>query len=266
MDTPVKKTDFRIMSLHRRIAEQREAILNHSLYPKMTSLSEVRIFMEHHIYAVWDFMSLLKTLQKHLTSVDTAWVPTEDRASRKLINEIVMAEESDVDLNGDPASHYELYLDAMRQAGAETRQIIRFVQTLQRGYKAKEILRFNIAEADEDCLDFLKTTHEIIQRGKLHEIAAAFTFGREDLIPDMFTALIKKLYAEHPDELSAFVYYLDRHIELDGDEHGPMAIQMMHHLCKEDDQKWLEAEEACVEALDARLKLWDAISQKLGVE
>jgi len=108
MDTPVKKTDFRIMSLHRRIAEQREAILNHSLYPKMTSLSEVRIFMEHHIYAVWDFMSLLKTLQKHLTSVDTAWVPTEDRASRKLINEIVMAEESDVDLNGDPASHYEL--------------------------------------------------------------------------------------------------------------------------------------------------------------
>lgn len=266
MDTPVKKTDFRIMSLHRRIAEQREAILNHSLYPKMTSLSEVRIFMEHHIYAVWDFMSLLKTLQKHLTSVDTAWVPTEDRASRKLINEIVMAEESDVDLNGDPASHYELYLDAMRQAGAETRPIIRFVQTLQRGYKAKEILRFNIAEADEDCLDFLKTTHEIIHRGKLHEIAAAFTFGREDLIPDMFTALIKKLYAEHPDELSAFVYYLDRHIELDGDEHGPMAIQMMHHLCKEDDQKWLEAEEACVEALDARLKLWDAISQKLGVE
>jgi hypothetical protein len=266
MDTPVKKTDFRIMSLHRRIAEQREAILNHSLYPKMTSLSEVRIFMEHHIYAVWDFMSLLKTLQKHLTSVDTAWVPTEDRASRKLINEIVMAEESDVDLNGDPASHYELYLDAMRQAGAETRPIIRFVQTLQRGYKAKEILRFNISEADEDCLDFLKTTHEIIHRGKLHEIAAAFTFGREDLIPDMFTALIKKLYAEHPDELSAFVYYLDRHIELDGDEHGPMAIQMMHHLCKEDDQKWLEAEEACVEALDARLKLWDAISQKLGVE
>ena len=80
----------------------------------------------------------------------------------------------------------------------------------------------------------------------------------------MFTALIKKLYKDNPEELSAFVYYLDRHIELDGDEHGPMAIQMMHHLCKEDDQKWLEAEEACVEALAARLKLWDAISGKLG--
>ena len=264
MEAPTKKTDFRILSLHRRIEAQRDAILHHALYPKMQSLKEVRIFMEHHIYAVWDFMSLLKTLQRELTSVDTAWVPTEDRASRKLINEIVVAEESDVDLNGEPASHYELYLDAMRQVGAETRPIIRFVQTLQRGYKPKEILRFNIAEVDEDCLDFLKATHAIIKRGKLHEIAAAFTFGREDLIPDMFTALIKKLYKDNPEELGAFVYYLDRHIELDGDEHGPMAIQMMHHLCKEDDQKWLEAEEACVEALDARLKLWDAISGKLG--
>ena len=264
METPTKKTDFRILSLNRRIEAQRKAILHHALYPKMISLKEVRVFMEHHIYAVWDFMSLLKTLQRSLTSVETAWVPTEDRASRKLINEIVMAEESDVDLNGDPASHYELYLDAMRQAGAETRPIIRFVQTLQRGYKPKEVLRFNIAEADEDCLAFLNVTHAIIQRGKLHEIAAAFTFGREDLIPDMFTALIKKLYTEHPEELSAFIYYLDRHIELDGEEHGPMAIQMMHHLCKEDDQKWVEAEEACVEALEARLALWDAISKKLG--
>ena len=148
----------------------------------------------------------------------------------------------------------------MRQAGADTRAIVRFVSKLQNGFKAKDMLRFNLAEIDEATMEFLKATDRILKRGKLHQTAAAFTFGREDLIPDMFTALIKKLYAEHPSELSAFVYYLDRHIELDGDEHGPMAIQMMNNLCKEDDELWLEAEDACVEALEARLKLWDAIA------
>ena len=152
---------------------------------------------------------------------------------------------------------------AMRQAGADTRTIVRFVSKLQNGFKAKDMLRFNLAEIDEATMEFLKATDRILKRGKLHQTAAAFTFGREDLIPDMFTALIKKLYAEHPSELSAFVYYLDRHIELDGDEHGPMAIQMMNNLCKEDDELWLEAEDACVEALEARLKLWDAIAAKV---
>ncbi len=255
--------EFRILSLKRRIEPLRQAILNHELYPMMQSMTEVRIFMEHHVFAVWDFMRLLKALQRELTCVDEAWVPTEDRASRRLINEIVVAEESDVDVNGRPASHYELYLDAMRQAGADTRAIVRFVSKLQNGFKAKDMLRFNLAEIDEATMEFLKATDRILKRGKLHQTAAAFTFGREDLIPDMFTALIKKLYAEHPSELSAFVYYLDRHIELDGDEHGPMAIQMMNNLCKEDDELWLEAEDACVEALEARLKLWDAIAAKV---
>ncbi|MDG1710070.1 MAG: DUF3050 domain-containing protein, partial [Schleiferiaceae bacterium] len=177
-------TDFRLISLNRHIDPLRKEILNHPLYSSMKSLAEVRIFMEHHIYAVWDFMSLLKTLQRNLTSTDSAWIPTKDRASRKLINEIVCAEESDVDLNGNPASHYELYLDAMRQAGAETRPIIKFVQKLEEGFKQREIVRFNISEADEDCLNFIRSTQKIINRGKTHEIAAAFTFGREDLIPD----------------------------------------------------------------------------------
>ncbi|CAI8360162.1 MAG: Uncharacterised protein [Owenweeksia sp. TMED14] len=257
------KTDFRLISLNRQINPLRKEILNHPLYESMISLKEVRIFMEHHIYAVWDFMSLLKTLQQNLTSTDSAWTPTKDRASRKLINEIVCAEESDVDLNGNPASHYELYLDAMRQAGAETRPIIKFVQKLQEGFKQREIVRYNISESDEDCLNFIKSTQKIINRGKTHEIAAAFTFGREDLIPDMFTSIIKKMYKEHPSELSAFVYYLDRHIELDADEHGPMALKMIHNLCKDDDQKWQEVEDTSIEALKARLTFWNRIQNKL---
>ena len=260
---PLTPVDYRLLSLQRRMHTVRNEVIGHPLYAQLRSVEDVQVFMEHHVFAVWDFMSLLKTLQAALTSVETAWAPTRHKAARRLINEIVLGEESDVDPFGQPASHYELYLDAMRQAGADTRAIVRFVSKLQNGFKAKDMLRFNLAEIDEATMDFLKATDRILKRGKLHQTAAAFTFGREDLIPDMFTALIKKLYAEHPTELSAFVYYLDRHIELDGDEHGPMAIQMMKNLCKEDDELWLEAEDACVEALEARLKLWDAIAAKV---
>lgn len=251
--------DFRVLSIQRRIAPLREAILNHPLYEQMTSSDQVRIFMEHHVFAVWDFMRLLKYLQGELTCVNQAWVPTEDRVSRRLINEIVLAEESDVDMAGNPASHYELYLDAMRQAGANTMPVIRMVEKLQQGFKPVEVLKFNVADVAEATIDFMKVTQRIIKRGRVHEIAAAFTFGREDLIPDMFTEYVKGLDATQKDDFSALVYYLDRHIELDGDEHGPMALQMMHHLCKEDHQKWQEAEDACVEALEARLALWNAI-------
>ena len=247
------------MSIQRRIEPLRQAILNHELYAHMTTAGDIRVFMEHHVFAVWDFMRLLKYLQSELTCVDQAWVPTEDRVSRRLINEIVLAEESDVDMAGNPASHYELYLDAMRQAGADTLPVIRMVEKLQQGFRPVEVLKFNVADVAEATIDFMKSTQRIIKRGKVHEIAAAFTFGREDLIPDMFTEYVKGLNASQKDDFSALIYYLDRHIELDGDEHGPMALQMMHHLCKEDNTKWQEAEEACVEALQARLDLWDAI-------
>lgn len=220
--------------------------------------------MESHIFAVWDFMSLLKGLQKQLTSVDEAWVPTESKLARRLVNEIVLAEESDEDPEGNPASHYELYLDAMRQAGANTRPVNHFIKTLQRSFKVKDILKYNLAEIDKSVLHYLRANYAIVKRGKVHEMAAAFTYGREDLIPDMFTEIVKELHAKFPGQLDAFVYYLDRHIELDGDEHGPMALKMITELCGNDEQKWMEAEDACIEALEARLMLWDSIEMMIS--
>ncbi len=258
-NSPSSPTDYRLLSLERRMAPLREQIIHHSLYTHLQSEESVQVFMEHHIFAVWDFMSLLKTLQQQLTCVETAWVPTKHRAARRLINEIVVAEESDLDLHGQPASHYELYLDAMRQAGADTRPVSHFINTIQRGFQLKDILKFNTAEVPVAPLAFLRATERIIRRNKLHEILAAFTFGREDLIPEMFTELVRELHSQHPGQWEAFVYYLDRHIALDGDEHGPAAVRMMHTVCGEDDTKWNEAEDAVVWALEARLALWDAI-------
>lgn len=257
--------DSHIIAIERRIEPLRKQILEHPLYEALNDIEDLKRFMEYHIFAVWDFMSLLKALQIRLTSVDEAWVPTESKLARRLINEIVLAEESDEDAAGNPASHYELYMDAMRQAGANTRPIIHFLKTVNRRFKLKDILKYNLAEIEEGIIEFLRANHTIIKRGKTHEMAAAFTFGREDLIPDMFTEIVKELHAKFPGQLDAFVYYLDRHIELDGDEHGPMALKMITELCGNDESKWLEAEEACIEALEARLQLWDAVFNQLEV-
>lgn len=256
--------DFDILGIKQAIQPEREALLNHELYPKIQDLGDVRLFMEYHVFAVWDFMVLLKALQRRLTSVGEAWVPTDSRVARRLINDIVLAEESDLDLNGEPASHYEMYLDAMNQCGANTEIINRLVLKVKEGHSLKSIMKYNVAELDPVIMEFIRTSWDIVKDGGSHEIAAAFTFGREDLIPDLFTEIVKDLNGKFSGELSAFVYYLERHIEIDGDEHGPMAEKMIRELCGNDQQKWEEAKKASKKALNARLNLWNAISTQLN--
>ncbi len=255
--------DFDILGIKQAIREEREALLKHPIYNQFQDLGQLRIFMEHHVFAVWDFMLLLKALQRRLTSVEEAWTPSESRIARRLINDIVLAEESDLDINGEPASHYEMYLHAMNQCGADTRAINHLVRKVREGHSLKSVMKYNVAELDPVVLDFIRTSWEIVRDGGTHEIAAAFTFGREDLIPDLFTEIVRDLNAKFGGELSAFVYYLERHIEIDGDEHGPMAEKMIRELCGNDQQKWEEGKQAAKKALAARLKLWDSIATRL---
>ena len=111
--------------------------------------------------------------------------------------------------------------------------------------------------------DFLSFTFTTIAENKLHVIAAVFTFGREDLIPDMFIAMVKNLRNEGL-PLSHLIYYLDRHIEVDGDEHGPMALQMMEELCQGNENKIKEALEGAKKALEMRIALWDGILAQIN--
>ncbi len=214
--------------------------------------------MEYHVFAVWDFMSLLKALQGGITCVSVPWIPVGEPRLRRLVNEIVLGEESDLTENGEAISHFELYLQAMRETGASTQRIERFLADLRSG----DSVETTLASSDlPDCVrGFVRHTFAIIAGGKLHEIAAAFTYGREDLIPEMFGAMVANLDQENSGRLATLRYYLQRHIELDGDQHGAMGQEMVKLLCGQDPKKQMEAENAARGALQARLTLWDGIA------
>ena len=240
----------------------RQTLLSHSVYNQINTLRDLNTFLEHHIFAVWDFMSLLKALQRDLTCVEVPWVPKGNPLIRKLVNEIVLGEETDVDENGKAASHYELYLEAMQATNAAINPIKNFLNLVQSGKTVTEALE--ISSIPEAVKHFVTFTFATIAKGKTHEIAAVFTFGREDLIPDMFSALVKDLHQRFPKQLNKLVYYLDRHIEVDAGEHGPMAMQMISELCGNDEQKWEECRLAALKALENRVLLWDGIAAAIS--
>ena len=238
-----------------------DKIVHHKLYSAIEDIQDMRIFMQYHVYAVWDFMSLLKSLQKNLTCVNVPWFPVGDADTRYLINEIVTGEESDVDLNGIRKSHFEMYLDAMDQCGADTSGIKVFIASLQTGNNLKDA--FRIAKTPAAAQDFVNFTFEIINSNKTHLQSAIFTYGREDLIPGMFVSILNDIDRNFPDSISIFKYYIERHIEVDGDHHSNLAIQMTDNLCGEDENKWDEALVSIKEALGKRINLWDGVFNEI---
>lgn len=254
-----------IATINNSIQPQRELLLQHSLYNKVKTIADLQCFLENHVYAVWDFMSLLKALQSKLTCTTTPWFATPNPETRYLINEIVLAEESDLTLDGKRSSHYEMYIEAMEACQADTNGIIAFLQEVD---SLKNIfVAIKTSNLHPNIKAFLDFTFRVIEEGKAHEIAAAFTFGREDLIPSMFTEILRNFQANFPEtDLSKLIYYFERHIELDADEHGPMAMTMITELCGNDAQKWSDVEKVSKQALEKRIGLWDAIEEQLQVE
>src|SRR2546429_5964646 len=203
--------------LEKQIDEARSRVVTHPLYANLDTHEAITTFMEHHVFAVWDFMSLLKSLQRQLTCVELPWVPTGPTGSRRLINDLVLVEESD-ELQGGFISHFELYLNGMTQAGADRSTIDTFIGLLRQGTGVPEAL--TAAGVPAPSAEFVNTTWRFIQQAPVHCQAAAFAFGREDLIPDMFEQVVK-VNANEGGTLDTFVDYLAPHIEVDGEEHTP---------------------------------------------
>ncbi len=261
----------RLNSLQSSVRPLREQLIEHEIYTRIETLSDLRLFMEHHVFAVWDFMTLLKALQRHLTCVEIPWVPRGNYLSRRLINEIVLAEESDfladavTASSGRPGyiSHFELYKAAMEQCGADTTKIDQFLDLVRQGDAISEALEK--AGAPATVRGFVETTWSIVESGSVPSIAVAFTLGREAVVPDMFKAIVADLHRRFAQPLGLFQEYLERHIHLDGEEHMPMALMMLTDLCGNDDGKWNEAQQTAQTALIARIAFWDGVVEQINV-
>jgi len=240
--------------------ESMEVLQQHRVFGLVRSVDDLRLFMRWHVFAVWDFMSLVKRLQIDLTCVSLPWLPPKYPKAARLINEIVLGEETDETLTHEHSSHYDLYLDAMLEVGAEPREMEAFLYELRQNGDVAKALR--IADAPAAIAEFVCATLKTAETGRTHEVLGSFFYGRENVIPKMFTSLLSQ-WAIDETTVPTFVYYLKRHIELDGDAHGPAAQALIDDIVGDNLQQRIELLTAAQEAVKARMKLWDALAMAL---
>lgn len=231
------------------------ALHDHPAYAALTNLPNLRVFMANHVFAVWDFMSLLKELQRRLTCVEVPWVPPRDPVAARMINEIVLAEETDEIRPGEYVAHFDLYLRAMRELGVDTGPIMSFVDAVRAGVPIDSALA--AARVPACTQRFVMGTVDLLRR-PTHELAAAFLLGREQLVPEMFTRILATLERSGV-QGDTFVLYLRRHIELDGEHHGQLAERLLTAVCGNDARLRAEAASCAEQALAARARLWDGV-------
>ena len=235
----------------------------HPLPQAITSIADLRLFMEHHVFAVWDFMLLLKSLQQHLAPSGVPWVPPLHPEIAGLVNSLVAEEECDLvpENLGGPLhlSHFAIYRLAMVEIGADTVVIDAVLQQASRGDLAGAVRHRGIPAPSAR---FLRTTQDFISSGEVHALAAAFAYGRELLVPDLFRGLLDRLTVlELP--CPTLRWYLERHIVLDGDSHGPLAETMVLTLAGNDPAAHQTVQTVRRQVLADRSAFWDAIELQL---
>jgi len=249
-------------TLLEKINPLKQQLLNHDLYKYIETPDDLRIFTQHHVFEVWDSMSLVKCLQQKLTNINVPWTPRQSPKLTYFINDMVLAEESDVNLNGKRQSHFEMYLQAMEELKASTFDIHKFIEQVDHGTDI--FLVISASELPEPVKSFLIFTFNTIYHEQLHQVAAAFVFGREELIPDTFCEILGEIEEKFPEEnISNLKYYFQRRLDIDRDIHRPMAIQLIEDICQNHSDLWQNVEEVAVNALHKRLNLWNGILKEV---
>lgn len=250
-----------IDNLKNNLLDLRLKLENHELYSSISSVDDLKVFMSHHVFSVWDFMNLLKTLQKALTCTEIPWKPVSHTENARLINEIVLEEESD-SIDGVHTSHYAFYVSALKELDPHHTAIDTFLARLHAGDSYQELIA--LQEIPASVKPFLQSTVSFLE-GPIVGVAAAFTFGRESIIPPMFQRLVDNPALSAEPKIKKFLDYLLRHIELDGGHHSLLAQRMVANLCRSSED-WIIAENTARLSLEARIVLWDGILDALNTK
>lgn len=248
-----------VETIVRELSSQQTELETHRVFSQLNTQQDLITFMQWHVFAVWDFMSLVKRLQHELTSIALPWTPSPHPFAARLINDIVLGEESDETPDGNHLSHFELYIQAMQEVGADTKQIESFVRLIEQGLSTEDALRS--VEAPPAVQKFVIRTINMAQHGTLCEVLGYFFFGREDIIPRMFQAILTA-WTVDPNDVPIFMYYLQRHIELDADTHGPAALKIIKGFVS-DEAHAKQLRNAANDAVQARMELWNSLSDTI---
>ena len=228
----------------------------HPLFETLNTTTRLAAFAEIHVFAVWDFMALLHSVRLGICPGETLWQPPAHPNSARLLHEILLEEECGISMNGEPLSHFESYLLAMRGMGASPQPVLGFLEDLRKGRPTLEALENHAAKP---ARAFVETTLAVTE-SDLAERVAVLCVGRERLIPEMFPVLEASIPTlSDTGDLSAFRFYLERHIEVDGEAHGPATADLVGIHARGN----AKAAQAAVAALEARVALWDGILEVL---
>lgn len=239
------------------LSEHMMLMKKHRVFTLVKRIEDLRVFMQWHVFAVWDFMSLAKRLQRDLTYTELPWMPPANNKAARLINEIILGEETDDVPGGGHMSHFELYLNAMREVGAATWQIEYFIERLRNGVALEDALRD--AQVNPAVAAFVRATLTVAGQKSTIEVLGNFFYSREDAIPSMFQHLLDN-WTVDPTNAQMFVYYLVRHIHLDAESHGRLAEAIIQELVHRDDELQMRLYASAIAAVDERLRFWDELS------
>lgn len=238
----------------RDLIEKKSELSKHPVYSRLNSKMNIKIFMEFHVFAVWDFMSLLKRLQREITCVQVPWTPSKyPKNIVRMINEIVLAEESDLDNQGKACDHFSLYIRSMEEVGADLSSIKAFLKD------------FDLNKLKPGIREFVSFNLKLSKVGELHQVASAFFYGREDVIPDMFKSMVHFLRSSDM-ACPSLLYYLERHIEVDEGEHSLLAKKCMDFFCEDNPDKWIDTLKWGHHSLILRQNLWDSAQKEIDAK
>lgn len=243
-----------------QLKEKLKKMRSHNVFSKIKTKEDLQQFMQWHVFAVWDFMSLAKRLQIDLTCVSLPWMPSQNNEAARLINEIILGEETDILPTKEAMSHFEMYLLAMQEVGAEATLFNEFFEKMKTDGFEKAIELDSINPAIKN---FMSATINTAVNGKFAEVLGSFFYGREDSIPEMFSNLLDSWGVDEA-EAPTFVYYLKRHIELDGDTHGPAVQKIMTEKLSDCPMGWGVLFDSAIQAVDLRIALWDALEVEMS--
>ncbi len=249
----------------------RKQIIEHDAFKNIKTQNDLTIYMEHHIFQVWDFMIILKAIQFWMNNIYkewytnfSCWHPRIPWRFTRLINEICLDEETDSELNNK--SHFEYYLKAMKQSWADSFYVEKTLNYIKHHYmKDQELEWLNHFPSPwvEEHFRYMREIANITKEPELllFKPLASFTLCREWLIPEFFTSIVKNIEPEFWESNEYLIKYLDRHIELDWEEHYIKWNQLLSYFLTFSNVD--DALEAVIKSLKLRLKVLSEVNEKI---